>query len=165
VENPISPNAPQSSDNMNDLIRSRTADLQDQIALAKQIMAEQQVQAQLSKKLATFGEDTILVLSLDGTQTFELKPQVKPIHIGRRDPTSQTPPDVDLTAQGAYQLGVSRHHATLLVNEGVLVVQDMNSRNGTFINGERMPSGQTRPLNPGDELKVGKIALHIAFKS
>lgn len=50
---------------------------------------------------------------------------------------------------------VSRYHARLgLDPNGNVVVEDLNSGNGTFVNGERI-QGQRR-LNPGDTLRLGK---------
>ena len=60
--------------------------------------------------------------------------------------------DVDL-ADGR----VSRLHAVLERVAGVWCVRDLSSRNGTFVNGDRV-NGE-RPLHPGDELLVGRTQL------
>ena len=48
---------------------------------------------------------------------------------------------------------LSRRHCTLDLDEaGLLVVRDLGSRHGTFVNGEQITE---RRLRPGDELCIG----------
>ena len=57
---------------------------------------------------------------------------------------------------------VSRLHAMLeRIGEAEWMVKDLSSRNGTFVNGERIWT--ERPLNPGDEIRVG--GARILFRS
>ena len=52
---------------------------------------------------------------------------------------------------------VSRVHCRLTASaDGSLAVQDLDSTNGTFINGERVETGR---LTSGDRLGVGRIEL------
>ena len=52
---------------------------------------------------------------------------------------------------------VSRVHAVLERVAARWVVRDLGSRNGTFVNGERV-FGE-RPIRPGDEIRVGTVLL------
>lgn len=52
---------------------------------------------------------------------------------------------------------VSRMHAVLERFPAGWCVRDLNSRNGTFVNGERIMG--ERPLHSGDEIRVGKTRL------
>ena len=54
-------------------------------------------------------------------------------------------------------LAVSRHHAAVEKNEGVFTVNDLDSNNGTYVNGRRI-SGPTT-LSFGDEIGIGKHVL------
>jgi hypothetical protein len=56
---------------------------------------------------------------------------------------------------------VSNHHARLSWKSGSLLVEDLSSANGTFIDGERVTTVRTRP---GVELKIGEIALPWSHK-
>ena len=52
---------------------------------------------------------------------------------------------------------LSRLHAVLERYEAGWCVRDLDSRNGTFVNGQRV--WRERPLRPGDELRVGTTRL------
>src|SRR5262249_1429984 len=52
-------------------------------------------------------------------------------------------------------VGISRHHARFSRREGAFWVEDMASRNGTFVNGERVVSQQ---LREGDLVQFGPRA-------
>ena len=52
---------------------------------------------------------------------------------------------------------VSRHHATLTVTTGGVVLEDMGSMNGTYVNRRRIERGEE--LQDGDELQIGKFRL------
>lgn len=53
---------------------------------------------------------------------------------------------------------VSRHHARLIFRDGGWVVQDLESTNGTRLNGKRV--GRCR-LRPGDQLALGDQLLRV----
>ncbi len=84
--------------------------------------------------------------------------------IGRRDSASGIAPDLDLTALGALDKGVSRLHAALRRGEDVLSIVDLDSANGTYLNGQRLAAHQPRLLRDGDEIRLGKLVMHIYFK-
>ena len=57
---------------------------------------------------------------------------------------------------------ISRHHCVILVDEGYIGVRDFGSKNGTYVNDERV-SGE-RELKAGDRLAIGplKFEIHVA---
>ncbi|HEX5894013.1 MAG TPA: FHA domain-containing protein [Solirubrobacterales bacterium] len=55
--------------------------------------------------------------------------------------------------------GVSRRHARVVPDNGALVVEDLGSSNGTYVNGERI-SGAVQ-IAPGDEIQIGATVLGI----
>jgi predicted component of type VI protein secretion system len=69
--------------------------------------------------------------------------------VGRRD-------DCQLRIRSSQ---VSRRHCQLFEKKGLLLVKDLGSSNGTFVNGERIED--QRVLSPGDELTVGQIKLRV----
>jgi pSer/pThr/pTyr-binding forkhead associated (FHA) protein len=54
---------------------------------------------------------------------------------------------------------VSRHHARVSPHGPAAVVEDLGSRNGTFVNGEAI-HGPTR-LEPGDQLQLGVTLVEL----
>jgi len=62
----------------------------------------------------------------------------------------------------AHSDQVSRHHCVILVEEGYASVRDFQSKNGTFVNGQRITD--ETPLKSGDRLKVGQIELDVRIR-
>ena len=83
------------------------------------------------------------------------------IRIGRADPSAGHEPELDLTGDDGAEEGVSRYHAVIRVfGEGVVIV-DQESRNGTFLNGYRLPPELPYPLHSGDEIRFGQLLVHV----
>lgn len=53
---------------------------------------------------------------------------------------------------------VSSHHAEILLRGTDIVIKDLNSTNGTFINGEKITE---TVLKPGQTLRLGQVELKI----
>ena len=87
-----------------------------------------------------------VVLSFGGKEikTYEL---TKPATVVGRDQTADIVID---------NLGVSRGHCQFLRRGTAFVIQDMNSSNGTFVNGAKVGEHY---LNDQDQVVVGKYAL------
>lgn len=84
----------------------------------------------------------------------------KPIVIiGREDPVSNVFPEIDLESLGGMNSGVGRQHAQLQVQGGQVVLIDMNTVNGTFVNKQKLIPSQPRPLSNGDEVRLGKFVM------
>jgi hypothetical protein len=81
------------------------------------------------------------------------------ILLGRSDPVRNIFPDVDLTPFGGEKAGVSRRHARLILQGFQLYLEDLNSTNFTFLNQQKLQSGQLYPVIPGDEIRVGLLAM------
>ena len=59
--------------------------------------------------------------------------------------------------------GVSRHHARIVVTNGQASIEDLGSKNGTFVAGARID--RTRALADGDEIRVGPVLLTFRVAS
>ena len=60
---------------------------------------------------------------------------------------------------------VSRRHARVIYRNGVHMVEDLGSTNGTFVNrGRRLLPGNPQILSDGDEIIVGKTFLRFRLK-
>src|SRR4051794_31004345 len=54
---------------------------------------------------------------------------------------------------------VSRRHARISAQNGQVVVEDLGSTNGTYVNDQ--PIGSPRTLNPGDKVRIGLTVLEL----
>lgn len=64
----------------------------------------------------------------------------------------------------AFQItepSVSSHHAEILLKGSDVVVKDLNSTNGTFINGEKVTESI---LKPGQTLRLGSVEMRLEGK-
>ncbi len=113
---------------------------------------------------ATFQQRNQIILHIrDTTEPISIAPSGD-FMIGRRDASSGVVPDLDLTPHGALEKGVSRMHACLRRGEDVLSLVDLDSANGTYLNGQRLAAHQPRLVRDGDEIRLGKLVMHIYFK-
>src|SRR6516162_4070073 len=53
---------------------------------------------------------------------------------------------------------VSSHHCEVLLKGTDVIVKDLNSTNGTFINGEKIAEA---PLKPGQILRLGQVEIRL----
>jgi len=61
----------------------------------------------------------------------------------------------------AFQIAeqsVSSHHCEVLLKGNDVVVKDLNSTNGTYINGEKISE---KPLKPGQILRLGSVEVRL----
>ena len=80
-------------------------------------------------------------------------------YIGR---TADRPVDIDLEGQEpAERIWTSRQHAVITFECNALLLEDLNSLNGTFVNRERLRAGQVRHLRAGDVIQVGTVQLKV----
>jgi pSer/pThr/pTyr-binding forkhead associated (FHA) protein len=58
--------------------------------------------------------------------------------------------------------GVSRHHCRLTFADDILTVEDLESANGTYLNGQRIQ--EPRAVRPGDRLEVGPVIFVVKYQ-
>ncbi len=73
------------------------------------------------------------------------------------------PVDIDLSGQEPVErVWVSRKHAVIHSDGRVLILEDLNSLNGTFVNRVRLAAGAQRPLQLGDVVQFGTVQMRVA---
>jgi adenylate cyclase len=87
------------------------------------------------------------LISTDGTQSFELR-EGPSLVIGRA-PNSDVP---------IFDPTISRRHAEVQCGADKFVIRDLESSNGTYVNGERVSE---RAIAPGDVLTFGKVSFRV----
>jgi CheY-like chemotaxis protein len=68
---------------------------------------------------------------------------------------------IDLTRYDAVNCGVSRVHMFLHYQDNQFYVEDVDSRNGTFVNGNAIPSFELFPVHNGDEIRLGHLRMYV----
>jgi hypothetical protein len=115
---------------------------------------------------ARFGNRTNLLIGVeDDPRTFIFDAdQVDELVLGRMDPASGEAPVINLTEHGGVKKGVSRRHAKIIRKSGSLYLVDMNSANGTFLNGQQLVAEQSRILRDGDAIRLAHLRLRVTFE-
>lgn len=100
--------------------------------------------------------DTGQVLPLTGRNEFTL---------GRISEGQPIMPDIDLSPYQAYASGVSRLHAVVKRDGPRVILMDLGSANGTYINGKRLTTNVEQVLNHGDIVALGKLKIQVLIKN
>lgn len=87
----------------------------------------------------------------------------RPVHIGRLDPGKDIFPDIDLTEENTKTKAVSRRHARLFIRDNTIMLEDLDSLNGTFLNGERLPPFLAVNISDGDCIKLGTLKVVVSI--
>lgn len=83
--------------------------------------------------------------------------------IGRADPVTGILPDVDLTSVDTNR-SVSRRHAKIIRSgDEYMILEEVGTVNGTYVNDQRIPTGVPVAIHDGDQLKIGLIAMKTVF--
>lgn len=103
----------------------------------------------------TQGVTPHLVVTNSGQNTIILPGQIYPLEtlttIGRGD-------DNAIILDDTF---VSTHHSTLALRDDGWWIEDLGSRNGTYVNGKQIPRGQPVPLKYGNEIQIGNIVMKL----
>ncbi len=87
----------------------------------------------------------------------------RPMTIDRADLVEGYIPGVDLGPFGGQDAGVSRRHAVIWGAEDGLYIQDLDSTNGTHINGFRLQPKQPYKLRNNDRVEVGQMQVTLGI--
>jgi hypothetical protein len=89
-------------------------------------------------------------------------PLFRPLTLGRGKTSLRMTDMFDLDPYDAYHKGVSRNHAEIRPDgEGGIVLVDLGSMNGTYLNKHRLEPNQPYPLFGGDSIQVGDLRMHV----
>jgi hypothetical protein len=80
---------------------------------------------------------------------------VKEVPVGNRPVTIGRAPDNDIPVDN---LAVSNYHAKVYVEAGRMVIEDLDSLNGTFVNDLRI---ERATLHDGDNIHIGKHTIKV----
>jgi hypothetical protein len=84
--------------------------------------------------------------------------------LGRISEGQPIMPDIDLSPYQAYANGVSRLHAVIKRGMDSIVLMDLGSANGTFLNGKRLNPNVERDLANGDVIALGRLKIQVLLR-
>jgi len=145
----------------------------DENTTTKNVSIPENVDSQI-KTSADLAETTIDVsLIPEGGIGIHIAGEIKPIYvkidkelvIGRVTDAGWANPAtvLDLSDQNATSLGVSRQHAMIRRTATGFEVVDLSSRNGTWLNAERLIPNKPYPFPSGSQLRIGQMRLLIMY--
>ena len=112
----------------------------------------------------TIRETNAFLVSTSGVR-FPLKPSLV---IGRRDKIGKTVLDIDLESLDPARIS-SHMHAYVVLQDGFYCVIDKMSRNGTWLNDQRLQPGVPARMKDGDAVHLGPpgkgVVLHFQQKT
>jgi hypothetical protein len=87
----------------------------------------------------------------------------QPVSFGRAISSGSLKSHVDLTRYDAANFGVSRVHMLLHHQDGKFQIEDQDSVNGTYLNGEPVDPRVLTELKNADEIRLGQLRMYIYF--
>ena len=136
------------------------ANLPNLIAEIRGALGDSAQQPRIIRTVHGFGyafcADAEIVLPADASQfrTHWLLWEGRALPLGAGENVIGRGPDVQVRLDTP---GVSRRHARILVDGEHVVIEDLDSKNGTFVGGERVTAA--RALAGGDEVSLGSVRV------
>lgn len=85
------------------------------------------------------------------------------IYVGRSTRPEQPFEGIDLSPFNGYELGVSRLHAEINLQNEQITLTDKGSANGTLLNQQRLKKDTPYMVKNGDEIRFGNMSVYIYF--
>jgi len=138
--------------------------------LTTEAISNEQIEAELKKKTPRPEMDSVPAnswLSLHVMDSGKILPLASrnEFTLGRLSEGQPIMPDIDLTPYQAYASGVSRLHAVVKRDGSQVMVMDLGSSNGTYLNGRRLNPHMVEALNHGDIVALGKLKIQILLRN
>lgn len=109
--------------------------------------------------------ESVLILQIESSDAPITVKVRQEIFLGRVTEQEEGTTFINLTPYSAEDLGVSRQHARLLRRGQAMYLEDLQSTNGTKLNGDKIPANKEHRLHDGDEVMLGKLKLFIYFSA
>jgi pSer/pThr/pTyr-binding forkhead associated (FHA) protein len=109
------------------------------------------------------GDAFLTLYLIDSNETLPLAGRNE-YTLGRISEGQPILPDVDMSPYDAYNMGVSRLHAAIKLNNQKINVVDLGSSNGTRVNGQKIMANVDYPLHNGDLLSLGRLKIQVLIR-
>ncbi len=115
--------------------------------------------------LVTLEDELSLTIIVPSSRKRVVLPLQSQIQVGRADDEDGFYPELDLTEYNGGQKGASRHHAVFEASDQGVVLIDLDSTNGTYLNSYRLSGERPYLIEDGDEIRFGDLLIHIFIDS
>lgn len=99
-----------------------------------------------------------------GLFDFPLPPDKTTVTVGRKVMHTDEFISVNLGPFNGFDMGVSRTHARFERAGSRLFLRDLNSTNGTWINGQRLVANHVYEVTHGDHIEFGRLPAKLFVK-
>lgn len=106
----------------------------------------------------------VLLLIETGLRRIELRNDVSYL-LGRFSKSKPGANHIDLDPFAARDRGVSRIHAQIHMQDNMLYITDMDSTNGTYVDGIQIQAHQEHKLRQGSNIILGRLNIQLMYKS
>ncbi|MEL6407704.1 MAG: FHA domain-containing protein [Chloroflexota bacterium] len=110
-------------------------------------------------------EQLVVTEQKTGTRFTFPSDDITEIVIGRRSTTVRAVLQIDLGDIIEPTDGISRKHASIVRQDGLLFIVDRDSRNGTYLNGQKLVPEQLRIVRDSDMIRLGRVVLNISYEA
>ncbi len=108
--------------------------------------------------------NSVLIFDIDSqARSLVTFPLASRVVVGRADEDHPTHVDIDLSPYEAWKQGVSRRHACFLWHEQTLLLTDLGSTNGTYLNLARLRPDFQYVVEYGDEVRFAHLAVRVYY--
>jgi predicted component of type VI protein secretion system len=81
--------------------------------------------------------------------------------VGRPDPVTGINPEINLSPVDGVR-SLSRRHAKIVFSDGqAWLREDVGTTNGTFVNGQKLKTGEPVALRAGDKIRFGSVDIDV----
>jgi|GEM_PF-2212676 len=96
---------------------------------------------------------------------FPMPPKSSPVCVGRQSSPDGQSTAIDLSNFNGFDFGVSRTHARFERSGSRVFLRDLNSTNGTRLNGKRLTPMNVHEVFHGDKIEFGRLPARFYIKS
>jgi hypothetical protein len=106
-----------------------------------------------------------IALHMPGSSTPFAIQTKKSFILGRRGPEDTRGPLVDLSEFDGFAMGVSRQHVMIRQSNDGYEVIDLESRNGSWLDDQRLVPNRAYPVPGRAQLRLGMLKLFVVYRS
>lgn len=106
----------------------------------------------------------LTLIAQDDGREFMVNPGNTTTLLGRSDHKARLVVDIDFTGPDGAEYGISRRHARMHFLNGHYMLEDLESLNGTYLNGRKLRPYLPEVLHNSDEVRLANLVLTVSLQ-